>query len=84
MSVGNLEGSRGCRCGTHSGIHHTCSEQKMVGRILKYRAPLDCKRLATFKIPGRAFVGRFPDLLKKGNKRLRYFPVDSVDDTEYC
>ena len=80
VSVGNLESSRGSRCGTSSALHRARSQQKMVGRVLEYRAPLDCKRLATFKIPGQAFVGRFPDLLKKGKKRLQYLPANSVVD----
>ena len=84
MFVGAVESPRGNRCETCSGHQRARSKQKMVGRILEYKAPLDCKRLATFKISGQAFVGRFPDLLKKGKKRLRYLPANSVDGTEYC
>ena len=77
MSAGHLENYSGRR--TNSD-HHERSEQKIVDRVLEYRAPLDCERLAILFIPGlQVFVGRF---LGKGKKRLRYLPADSIDDIQ--
>ncbi|KAF8804188.1 hypothetical protein BYT27DRAFT_6712086 [Phlegmacium glaucopus] len=52
---------------------------KIVSRVLKYKAPLGCKRLPIFTLnsptsaakPERVFVGQSPDSLKKGEE-LQY------------
>lgn len=87
-SIADLDFDRNNVCGMDTYFRYSRYNQKIVARVLEYKAPRGCKRLPMFTVnqpmmgSKRVFIGQSPDELRKG-ERLRYEDVSSSGNFEF-